>query len=92
MQPTTQQKTAKFFLALIFLFLTACGDSPESEPSNNGSSNSVPIATAQSITTDEDTAKSITLSATDSDNDNDSLTYTIITKPTKGTLAGEAPS
>ena len=104
MQPIIQQQIAKFFLALIFLFLTACADSSSQEPiqapSNNGSSNngssddsssdSAPIATAQSITTDEDTAKSITLSATDSNND--SLTYRITSQPEKGTLTGNAPN
>jgi hypothetical protein len=104
MQPTaTQQKIAKFFLILTFLFLTACSNSVElssSEPSNNsssdggssdgGSGNSAPIATAQSITTDEDTAKSIIISATSSNND--SLTYAIIDQPKKGTLTGNPPS
>ena len=88
MQPTTtQQKVTKFFLALIFLFLTACGNSSNNSSSNNGSSNPVPrvvIAQSQSITTDEDTTKYIILRATGSNND--SLTYTITSQPTKGTL------
>jgi hypothetical protein len=100
MQPTTQSQTVKFFLVLIFLFLIACGKSTGSgsEPSNNGFSddgysintfsNSVPIATAQSITTDEDIAiDNITLSASDSDGD--SLTYTITALPKKGILTEE---
>ena len=94
MQPTIQQQVAKFFLALIFLFLTACTNTTNTtnttEVGNSGSGNSAPIATAQSIITDEGTAKSITLSATDSDGD--SLTYTITTQPTKGTLTGDAPN
>jgi hypothetical protein len=53
-------------------------------------SNAAPIATAQPIITDEDTAKSITLSATDSNGD--SLTYTITSQPKKGTLTGDAPN
>ena len=54
------------------------------------SSNSAPVANPQSITTNEDTAKSITLSG--SDTDGDSLTYSIVSNPTKGTLSGSAPN
>jgi VCBS repeat-containing protein len=52
--------------------------------------NDVPVANAQSVTTDEDTAKAITL--TGSDVDGDSLTYTVVTNPTKGSLSGTAPN
>ena len=48
--------------------------------------NKPPVANAQSITTNEDVAKTITLSG--SDPDENSLTYTIVTQPTKGTLSG----
>lgn len=48
--------------------------------------NDAPIASAQSVTTDEDTAKAITLSATDADGD--ALTYIIVATPTKGSLSG----
>jgi hypothetical protein len=48
------------------------------------------VATAQSVTTNEDTAKAITLSGTDVDLD--SLAYFIVTTPTHGTLTGSAPA
>ena len=46
--------------------------------------NDPPVAEAQSVTTDEDTAKLITLSATDVDNG--SLTYKVTSLPTHGKL------
>lgn len=48
--------------------------------------NNTPIANPQSVTTDEDTSKSITLTGTDADGD--SLTYAIETQPTNGVLTG----
>jgi len=52
--------------------------------------NDRPVATPQSVTTDEDTAKAITLAGTDVD-DGDTLTYTVATQPTHGDLTGDAP-
>ncbi len=52
--------------------------------------NDVPVANPASVSTDEDTALSITL--TGSDVDGDSLTYTVLTGPSHGTLSGTAPS
>jgi hypothetical protein len=52
--------------------------------------NDVPVATAQTVTTDEDTAKAITLAGTDADGN--ALTYTVVTQPTKGVLSGTAPA
>jgi hypothetical protein len=52
-------------------------------------SNAAPVATAQNVTTAEDTAKAITLQATDADGN--PLTYAIITQPAHGTLSGAAP-
>lgn len=49
--------------------------------------NNAPVATAQTITTDEDTPKTFTLMGTDVDSD--SLTYTIVTNPQNGTLTQE---
>src|SRR4030095_14010842 len=43
-----------------------------------------------SVTTDEDTAKAITLAATDAEGS--TLTYTIVTGPAHGTLSGTAPA
>ena len=46
--------------------------------------NSAPVATAQSVSTDEDTAVAITLMG--SDNDGDTLSFAVVTQPTQGTL------
>ncbi len=54
-----------------------------------GPLNRQPVANAQSVTTAEDTAKPIVLTA--SDPDGDALTYTVGT-PAHGTLAGTAPN
>ncbi|PYR12683.1 MAG: adhesin, partial [Acidobacteria bacterium] len=52
--------------------------------------NDPPVANAQSVTTAEDTAKAITLTA--SDVDGDALTYSIVSGPTHGALSGTAPN
>ncbi|MEI6211067.1 MAG: Ig-like domain-containing protein [bacterium] len=52
--------------------------------------NRAPVANAQSVTTAEDTAKAITLAATDADND--ALTYVIVANPAHGTLSGTGAS
>jgi len=52
--------------------------------------NDTPSGTAQSVTTNEDTAKSITLAGTDADGD--SLSYSVTTQPSKGSLSGTAPN
>jgi PKD repeat protein len=52
--------------------------------------NDAPVPAAQSVTTAEDTAKSITL--TGSDVDNDTLSFTVVTPPTRGTLMGTPPN
>ena len=52
--------------------------------------NDAPVASAQSVTTAEDTAKAITVSG--SDIDGNALTYSVVTAPTKGTLSGTAPN
>lgn len=51
--------------------------------------NTPPTAESQSVTTVENTAVSITLTAADIDGD--SLTYLIVTGPSHGTLSGTAP-
>ena len=48
--------------------------------------NDAPVANAQSISTDEDTAKTVTLSG--SDVDGDSLTFRVVNDPAHGTLSG----
>ncbi|MDD5594914.1 MAG: Ig-like domain-containing protein, partial [Candidatus Omnitrophica bacterium] len=54
------------------------------------SDNHAPVAADQSVTTDEDVAKTITLSATDADGDN--LIYSVVTNPGHGALSGTAPN
>jgi hypothetical protein len=57
---------------------------------NITSGNQPPVANDQSVTTDEDTQKAITLSA--SDPEAQPLTYTVLSQPTHGTLSGSAPA
>ena len=52
--------------------------------------NDAPVANAQSVTTNEDTAKAITLSG--SDVDGNPLTYSVVTQPAHGALSGTAPN
>ncbi|MDD5772837.1 MAG: Ig-like domain-containing protein, partial [bacterium] len=52
--------------------------------------NNAPTANNQSVTTNEDTAKSIAL--TGSDIDGDLITYIIVSNPTHGVLSGTAPN
>jgi large repetitive protein len=52
--------------------------------------NDVPVATAQAVTTLEDTAKAITLAGTDIEGS--ALTYTVVSQPTNGVLSGTAPA
>src|SRR5207245_2366312 len=52
--------------------------------------NDAPVASNQAVVTDEDTAKAITLGATDVEGS--PLTYAIVTAPAHGTLSGTAPN
>jgi hypothetical protein len=52
--------------------------------------NEAPVADSQSVTTNEDTAKAITL--TGSDANGDTLTFSVVTQPAHGTLSGTAPN
>ncbi len=56
----------------------------------NAGPNTAPVASAQDVTTAEDTAKAITLVATDADGN--AITYGIVTPPLHGTLSGAAPN
>ena len=49
-----------------------------------------PVANSQVVTTNKNTAKAITLTATDPNND--LLTYSLLTQPAHGTITGAAPS
>ena len=52
--------------------------------------NDAPTANGQTVATNEDTAKAITL--TGSDVDGDPLTYTLVSAPTRGVLSGTMPN
>jgi predicted MPP superfamily phosphohydrolase len=54
------------------------------------STNLAPAANSQTITTPKNTAKAVTLTA--SDPENNPLTYSIVSSPSHGTLTGTAPS
>ena len=55
-----------------------------------GPVNHAPVAQNQSVTTNQDTAKAITLVATDADGD--ALTYQIVAEPAHGALSGTPPN
>ncbi len=55
-----------------------------------GLGNQAPTANAQSVTTNEDTTATITL--TGSDPEGSTLTYTVVSGPAHGTLSGTAPN
>lgn len=57
---------------------------------NVTSVNDAPVASNQSVSTPEDTPRVITVVATDADGD--SLTYTIVSGPTNGTISGTGPN
>src|SRR5207244_345586 len=52
--------------------------------------NQAPVAAAQTVTTAEDTAKAVVLTASDADGD--PLTYSVVAGPTHGALSGTAPN
>jgi MYXO-CTERM domain-containing protein len=52
--------------------------------------NAVPVAAGQTVTTNEDAPKAITLTATDPESD--PLTYTIVISPSHGALSGTLPN
>jgi len=55
-----------------------------------GSGNSAPVAASQSVAVTYQTAKAVTLSATDPNGD--PLTYSVVAQPAHGTLSGTAPN
>jgi hypothetical protein len=56
----------------------------------DGTPNRAPVSASQAVSTDMNTARAITLTATDTDND--PLTYSIVTPPAHGSLSGTAPN
>ncbi len=78
-----------------FTFVVSDGElasAPATVTVNLGVVNDAPVAKAQTVQTDEDTAVTITLTA--ADDDGDTLTYSVVTGsgPTNGTLSGTAPN
>ena len=57
---------------------------------SSGPANQAPVANSQSVTTNEDTPKAITL--TGSDPDGDALTFAVVSGPAHGTLTGSVPA
>ncbi len=51
--------------------------------------NTAPVANSQTVTTSENTAVVVTLTATDADGD--ALSYTVVSNPANGALSGTAP-
>ena len=51
--------------------------------------NSAPVALAQNLSTAEDNSKAITLTGTDAEGN--TLVYTVLTRPTRGTVTGNEP-
>jgi len=74
------------FLSLLsIIFLVGCNPYVSIVVESKLQKNVAPVATAQNISTNEDIAKSVTLSANDADGD--TLTYSIISNPSHGTLS-----
>jgi ABC-type Fe3+-hydroxamate transport system substrate-binding protein len=76
---------------------TGVNSTPDELASNAGAAylftvtaNTAPLATAQSVTTAEDTAVAITLAGTDADGN--PLTYAVAAGPAHGSLSGSAPN
>jgi len=65
------------------------GDSDSNATSVSAETNHAPEATTQAILVDQNGSKSITL--TGSDSDGDTLTYTLVTQPSHGTITGTPP-
>jgi TolB-like protein/Tfp pilus assembly protein PilF len=63
---------------------------PTNSAGETATENNAPVANAQSVTTVEDTAVSITL--TGSDADGDTLTFSVVSGPSNGALSGTAPN
>src|SRR4030042_1453870 len=83
--------TAVLILPVILPIITVAGEPavPEKTMIPVTAVNRAPVARNQSVKTPEDTAKVIRLRATDADRN--PLTYTIISGPAQGTLAGAPP-
>ena len=59
---------------------------------NDDIANVPPVANSQTVSTNEDTAVAITLSATDKETPAANLTYRLVSGPQNGTLTGTAPN
>lgn len=84
--PANFSGTASFTFAAVDATLTS---EPATIEIMVSAVNDLPVATPQSLSTDEDTDASITLAGTDADND--LLGFAIVDQPTHGTLSGTAP-
>ncbi len=90
--PGSNQTTSRAIVRLVFLLiittsvLAGCGGGGGS----GGTTSSAPVAQAGSLTTTEDTASNSTLVATDVDSA--TLSYSIVTPPSMGTLTSFDPN
>ena len=74
-------------------YLRIVSDTPYGDkivPATLNVGNAPPVADAQSVTTAEDAATGVTLTATDADGD--PLTYSVVAAPLHGILSGSAPA
>ena len=69
---------------------TDAGGNAASSEDLSFTTDTAPVAQDQSVTTDEDTAVAIVLTATDAEED--PLTYSVVSSPAHGALSGEAPN
>jgi len=70
-------------MTLSLVVFAGCGGS-DTQAKTTPKANSAPVAISQSVTTDKDSTKAITLAGTDADGD--TLTYAVVTAPTHGTF------
>ena len=88
----TYTPTAGYFGADSFTFTDSNGLQTSSPATVSISVVGTPTANAQSITTAEGTAQTVTLTGSDPNTPPLALTYSVTTQPTHGTLSGTAPN
>jgi len=83
--------TLPFISILTCILLTSCHAPLPLSPAPSPSPAFTPNANAQSLSTPNEVPLNITLAGTASNSD-DTLTYTVVTQPSHGTLSGTAPN
>lgn len=87
-QPAIASAGARAFLVVYQAFVTGSANGLRARARTLA--NAAPVASAQSLSTNEDTALPLTLTGTDSDSD--ALTFVVVAGPTHGALTGSAPN